>query len=76
MFPCPPKVKSIGNQYAFPHGSYDYGLTKREWFIGMAMQGMLAADWNIDVIPRSSVQIADELIEKLQEKSDDTVAIR
>ena len=29
-------------------GPTEYGLTKREWFAGMALQGMMESDENVD----------------------------
>jgi len=31
------------SKFAFPTNGYSNGLTKREWFAGMALQGMLSA---------------------------------
>jgi hypothetical protein len=46
------------------------GLTKREYFTGLAMQGILASgrrytDRQIDVIAKDSVKLADELLKQL-----------
>ena len=52
----------------------DGGLTKREYFAAMAMQGILAnneegnTQWNYAVIGKHSVLAADALIEQLNEK--------
>lgn len=52
------------------------GLTKREYFAGLAMQGMLASGkfysdlhgLKVDRISNSSVIIADELLKQLKEQ--------
>ena len=42
------------------------GLTKREWFAGMAMQGMLSrASYSIENMVERSIECADALIEEL-----------
>lgn len=40
------------------------GLSKREWFAGLAMQGLLTAGYDGDVA-REAVQHADELLRQL-----------
>ncbi len=52
------------DQYAFPPGGgYGGGLTKREWFAGMALQGMLArADFQL--FPYDGAEIATVLASK------------
>ena len=40
------------------------GLTKREYFAGIAMQGALAGGYGIDSV-KAAVQFADELLEEL-----------
>lgn len=51
---------------AFPN-DWDLGLTKREWFAGMALQGLLACD-NVSggpvVLANESLRYADELLEQ------------
>lgn len=44
------------------------GLTKREYFAAMAMQGFLAGQHssNSEVIIETSVKIADELLQQLE----------
>jgi hypothetical protein len=45
------------------------GLTKREYFVGIAMQGLLSqGNWSSDeVLCKSSIEIADELLKQLDE---------
>lgn len=71
--------KTYGNEPAFarasfyhPDGGYDHpqaGLTKREYFAAMAMQGILANphqnDLSINLMVEYSVDCADLLIEQL-----------
>lgn len=49
--------------------SYNPGLTKREWFTGMAMQGLAAnpEGWPVksDIIAKYAVEFADALIAEL-----------
>lgn len=56
-----------GEKAAFP-GKYGGGLTKREWFAGMALQGLLACD-NVSggpmVLATESLRYADELLKQL-----------
>lgn len=52
----------------------DGGITKREYFAVMAMQGMLSfgnenVDYSHAKIPMFSVELADKLIEELNKKS-------
>ena len=45
---------------------HDAGLTKREYFAAMAMQGILArVSWHADMISNESVKQADALIAEL-----------
>lgn len=70
-FPVPDTVaKEILGGYGFPQ---EYmGLTKREYFAIMAMQGYLAAGNMLDTItPAKAVQRADDLIEILNMPIDD-----
>ena len=51
-------------------GVFQWGLTKREYFAGLAMQGLLANEDFIrnnpdDVIVGYSVKIADDLLKEL-----------
>ena len=54
------------------HGTY-YGLTKREHFAAMAMQGILANQYNVpvredqfDLVSKWSVMAADSLLKELE----------
>lgn len=45
------------------------GLTKREYFAGLAMQGLLAKEgvWSSDeILAQRSIEIADELLKQLE----------
>jgi len=60
------------NQYGgvtstFEHDPYFMGLTKREHFAGLAMQGFMA-NWNSDYaqLPSCAVQFADALLKELE----------
>jgi hypothetical protein len=50
------------------------GLTKREYFASIAMQGMLAnnaegnTEWNYEIIAKHSCKAADALINQLNQK--------
>jgi len=46
------------------------GLTIREWFAGMILQGMLAANSSLDVVSavKSAVNVADLLMAALEKK--------
>jgi hypothetical protein len=61
-----------GNDSAYPleiaTGQYNSGLTKREFFAAMAMQGMLASsrfDQGPRLVAEGATQYADALIERL-----------
>ena len=59
-----------GEQGAFAmldtNGSFtQYGLTKREYFAGLAMQGMAASDLTYEDIAHDSVKMADALLAEL-----------
>jgi divalent metal cation (Fe/Co/Zn/Cd) transporter len=52
---------------------YPYGLTKREYFAAMAMQGLLAACTGLKIsnailekIPEASVKFSDALLKELE----------
>ena len=65
-------------EYNIPHGERQYsGLTKREHYAGLAMQGLLALpdkgtfgsfDEAIEWMCEVSVKFADELLKQLEEK--------
>jgi hypothetical protein len=66
-------MKTKKNESAFPIIAEDYiidgGLTKREYFAAMALQGIIAnkdgLDIKIERIVESAVDTADALIEEL-----------
>ena len=65
-----------GNESAMPLSEFAYnmqyssGLTKREYFAAMAMQGMLAEQWwtSPENLARCSTEAADALIKALNDK--------
>lgn len=71
------EFETRSNDTSFPHGQYHTGgLTKREYFSSMMMQGLLAS-WgqhditNFEEIASDAVRAADVLIEQLNNKSID-----
>lgn len=62
------------NQSAFPstRDTQTWGLTKRELFAAMALQGMLAnpnLSWAVKDLALDAVESADHLIERLNAES-------
>lgn len=57
------------------HPSSYYGLTKREYFAALAMQGMLAnsaegnTEWNYETMAKHCCIVADALVEQLNIKN-------
>lgn len=57
---------------AFPQPAGEYatrpkfGLTKREYFAALAMQGLLSKDWPHDEIADEAIAVTDSLIAALQ----------
>lgn len=78
--PISPQIQSStnnGHQLSEIWSDYDnQGLTKREYFAGVAMQGMIAGRWacpdnvpnDVDTIVKEAILHADELLKKLEEK--------
>ena len=75
-------MKTKGNDSAFCKTklvNYDYeknGLTKREYFAAVAMQGLLASspqDVSVKCISELSVQCADDLIRQLNESDTSSI---
>jgi hypothetical protein len=77
------EARNLGNELAYPHaeseadypmGYSQYGLTKREYFAAMSMQGLLANsaidDWTIIECAKYSVKHADALLEELAKTND------
>jgi hypothetical protein len=57
-----------GNKTAFPsdiHRYTDGGLTKREYFAAMAMQGIVDRNFHYDDVARDSVRFADAILKEL-----------
>ena len=55
-----------------PDGGVDspqQGLTKREYFASMALQGLLANEREVSYIAKKAVDYADALIKQLNEQS-------
>ncbi len=60
-----------GEQRAFPADARthtDGGLTKREYFAGLAMQGMARIEGNVEDIAHDAVKIADALLAELRKQ--------
>jgi hypothetical protein len=63
------KEDKNGRESAFPN-EWDLGLTKREWFAGMAMQGLLGnADLYVDIESKvpEAIDFADAILKQLAE---------
>jgi len=58
-------MKTDGQHDAFQCVCGQQGLTKREYFAAMAMQGMVTLDLEDETIARLAVDQADELIKQL-----------
>ena len=62
---------TISNEFGTNGTAWNIGLTKREYFAAMAMQGILAnneegnTQWDYAVIGKHSVLAADAFIEQL-----------
>lgn len=62
-------MSTKGNEGAFAK-EYQKGLTKREYFAAMAMQGMLAEGHDsFRIVAKHAVDQADALIEELNKES-------
>jgi hypothetical protein len=63
------KEDKNGRESAFPN-EWDLGLTKREWFAGMALQGLLGnADLYVDIESKvpEAIDFADAILKQLAE---------
>jgi len=64
------KEEKNGRESAFPN-EWDLGLTKREWFAGMALQGLLphaeSSSLPICGLVNAALAISDELLKQLAE---------
>ena len=49
------------------------GLTKREYFAGLAMQSLIVSNpkWHTDAVARFSIKIADDLLKELDKPKND-----
>ena len=69
------KAKRLGEQFSIPanidlgdgNGALIYGLTKREYFAAMAMQGLMVNSntRNINLDIEAAIEAADALLEEL-----------
>jgi len=60
-----------GEKRAFPadeHTHTDGGLTKREYFAGLAMQGMAMSDLKFEDMAHDAVKMADALLAELRKQ--------
>ena len=65
--------------FNYPDGSYEipvikYGLTIRQYFAAMALQGILANDWKNQLVPfmvQDAFYIADEMIKENNKQYED-----
>jgi hypothetical protein len=63
------EAKANGRENAFPDQRWK-GLTKREWFAGMALQGLLANHENrtsYEAIAVDAIRYSDALLKQLAE---------
>jgi hypothetical protein len=44
----------------------DYGLTKREYFAGLAMQGLILNGFSTGLTCGAAIELADELLKQLE----------
>ena len=66
--PINPILNSEGEVAEMSNGEILSGLTKREYFAGLAMQGLsLSGESNVD-IANQSVDLADALLKQLEDK--------
>lgn len=64
-FPCEQGIDPNGNW----NQSFEPGLTKREYFAGLAMQSLIGTSfYSPDTLAEKSVEFADELLKALEAK--------
>lgn len=68
-----PTAEELGKMAAFPQSnSRNVGMTKREYFAGLAMQGLLTKESSagepLHFVALTAVTCADHLLEKLAEE--------
>jgi hypothetical protein len=56
------------NEHTYTINSAQYGLTKREYFAAMAMQGVLASPFEYDDVAKAALNFADNLIKELNKE--------
>jgi hypothetical protein len=54
--------------FAIGEGIYQKGLTKREYFAGLAMQGMAMSDLKFEDMAHDAVKMADALLAELRKQ--------
>lgn len=59
--------QSFSNQS--PH-ELPMGLTKREYFAGLAMQGTMTSSYSVNMIAEIAVKMADALLAELEKTKD------
>lgn len=63
-------IMAKANEPAYPAGNVNFtGLTKRELFAAMAMQGLIAKSGYYDYTAKKSVEIANAMILELEKGS-------
>lgn len=67
--PTHPVIEPVTDKYGSQYFNVEFGLTKREHFAGLAMQGMMAnpefKEWDSIRIVKESIVTADELLKQL-----------
>lgn len=51
---------------AFPYNGTALGITKREYFAAMAMQGLVSSSPSVEKLCEVSIKVADELLKQLE----------
>lgn len=75
MFPCECEFSTdaVRGRQTGNFSGIEIGLTKREFFASMALQGLLAGDaeqmWSEEKVAESAVRHADELLKALSAES-------
>jgi hypothetical protein len=67
--PAFPGIKYNHNQFDTPnYEEHVPGLTKREYFAGLAMQSLASRTGHASYVAKAAVELADKMIEELNKK--------